>query len=302
MKVYINNFNGIFNHLIDFIKMKGDYELAWYEADVLLLWQDVIGDMPIIAREALTLGKRVYVAEHGLLSINDYIPPLNRPLVANQFLAWGERTKRWLVELGGIDPSRVAVTGTTIFDDFKPKVIHKGKNIIFAPRHWDRELEENIEMANELRKLDGQDGIKVFSKIIEGEHDPINYPNPILSNRFSGDHIYQCWKVLSTADVVVSLGEGTFASMAYYMDIPVISGDRWDTKHLLGKDYDRAEFFSQVSGACSIVPIKRLNKQVLKEIEKPELNKDERRRFLVDCIDYGAEETPLQKMLKIIYE
>lgn len=302
MKVYVSNFNGIFNHLIDFLKLKGDYAPVWIDADVLLLWQDVIGDAPEIAKQALSMGKRVYVAEHGLLSINDYIPPLNRPLVANKFLAWGERTKRWLVELGKIDPSRVEVVGTTILDDLKPKKLHEGKNIVFAPRHWDKELDENIEIANELKKLDGKDGISVHSKIIEGEHDPINYPNPILSNRFSGDHLYQCWKTLSTADVVVSLGEGTFSMLAYYLDIPVISGNRWDTKNLLGKDYNNAEFFGQVSGACSIVPISRLNDQVLKEIKHPEINREERRRFLIDSVDYNSEQPAIQKILQVIYE
>jgi hypothetical protein len=302
MKVWVSNFNGIFNSITSILKIKGDWVPIWPDADVLLLWQDVMGELPEITKIARSSGKRVYVAEHGLLSINDYIPPLNKPLVADKFLAWGERTKRWLVELGKINPSRIEIVGTTLFDDFHPKKLHKGRNIVFAPRHWDRELDENIEMAEELRKIDGTKGITVFSKIIEGEHNPIDYPNPISSNRFSGDHLYQCWKVLSTADAVVTLGEGTFASMAYFMDIPVISGNRWDTKNLLGKDYDKAEFFSQVSGACSVVPIERLNSQVLKEIKHPELNREQRYNFLKDSVGYELERPAVENILRIIYE
>jgi hypothetical protein len=299
MRIFISNFNGIFNNIEAFVKAKGDYCDLWVDADVLLLWQDVVGNMPEVAQQAKEMGKRVYVAEHGLLSINDYIPPLNRPLVADKFFAWGERTKRWMVELAKIDPERIVVAGTTLFDEFKPKKLHTGKNVVFAPRHWDSELEENVQIAEELRKLKG---INVYSKIIENEHDPKLYPNPIQSNRLNVSHLELCWQVLSTADVVVTLGEGTFASMAYYLDIPVISSSRWDTKELLGKTYDKAEFFSQVTGACSIVSPERLNRQIIKELEHPELNRKARYDFLVDNVNYLGDKSAAEIILREIYE
>lgn len=299
MKVFVSNFNGIFNEIMAILQMKGDLAPIWPDADVLLLWQDVVGDYPEIVMQAKAEGKRVLVAEHGLLSINDYIPPLSRPLLADKYLAWGERTKRWLVEKAKIDENKILVTGTTIFDNFGPKKIHKEKNVLFAPRHWNSELDENLQICEELRKLKG---INVYSKIVEGEHDPKQYPNPLQSNRQAGNHIYECWKALSTADVLVTLGEGTIASMAYYMDIPVISSGRWDTKDLLGKTYDRAEFFSQVTGACSIVPPERLNEQIIKELEHPEINKGERLNFLNDNVNYESETSAVDLILREIYE
>jgi len=296
--IFVSNFNGIFNSVVNFLRLKGDFCDNWVDADTLLVWQDVVGNFPDIVRGARNEGKKVYCAEHGLLSINDYIPPLSRPMLSDKYLCWGERTKRWLVEKAGMNPDRIVVTGTTVFDDFRPKILHKGKNVLFAPRHWDYELEENLEIAETLSKLPKE--INVYSKIVEGEHDPKRYPNPIPSNRQAGNHLYECWKALSEADVVVTLGEGTFASLAYYMDIPVISGGRWDTKDLLGKVYDRAEFFSQVSGACSIVPISKLKDQVLKEIDNPQLNKEERYKFLVDNVNYGS--NALENILKVLYE
>jgi len=297
MRVFVSNFNGIFNSVIAVLGMKGDLCDNWVDADVILTWQDVVGNWPDIVKQAKSMGKRVLVAEHGLLSINDYIPPLSRPMLADKYLCWGERTKRWLVEKAKIDPNRLIVTGTVIFDGLAPKKLHKGKNVLFAPRHWSGELKENLEIAEELRKLPKD--INVYSKIVEGEHDPKLYPNPIPSDRQSENHLYECWRALSGADVVVTLGEGTFASLAYYMDIPVISSNSWETKELLGKTYDSAEFFSQVSGACSVVPISRLKEQVLKEIDNPRLNKEERYNFLVDNVNYGG--NALENILKVIY-
>lgn len=299
MRVFVSNFNGVFDPLIAFLKIKGDLTPNWFDADVVLLWQDVIGDMPEIAKTARDNGKRVYVAEHGLLSINDYLPPLSRKLEANAILTWGERSKRWLIEKAGIEPSRVKVVGTTIFDDFKPRRLHKGRNVLFAPRHWSPELEENKIIANEIRKLKG---VHVYSKIVEGEHDPNDYPNPIPSNRLTGDHLYRCWQALSEADVLVTLGEGTIASLAYYLDIPVISADIWKEKELLGKTYTHEEFFSQVSNACTVTSIDNLNGEIMFALDNPDDKREQRYEFLVDNINYNSETTALENFLKVIYE
>ena len=77
MKIYVANFNGVFDELVRDIRQ--DLVEDWRKADVVVLWQDVIGDLEDIANEAKSLGKKVIVGEHGFLSINDYIPPLSRP-------------------------------------------------------------------------------------------------------------------------------------------------------------------------------------------------------------------------------
>lgn len=302
MKVFVANFNGIFNPIVAFLQIRGDYTATWQEADVLLLWQDVIGGYPEIAKQAKEMGKRVYVAEHGLLSINDYLPPLSRPLIADKMLVWGERSKNWLTQKAGIKEDRIKVVGTTIFDNFKPKKLHDGKNVLFAPRHWDYELAENIEIAIKLKELEKLGNIHIFSKIVEGEHIPSNYPNPISSNRLSGNHLDQCYTALSNADVLVTLGEGTIASMAYYLDIPVISSDHWETKELLGKVYDKTEFFSQVSEACSMVSPDDLNNQILIELQNPGLNRKLRYEFLKDACGYELPRPAVENILEEIYE
>lgn len=108
-----------------------------------------------------------------------------------------------------------------------------------------------------------ESGVNVYSKIVEGEHTPSNYPNPMSSNRMNPNHLMACYEALKYTDVLVTLGEGTIASMAYYLDIPVVSSNEWETKTLLGKQYTRDIFFSQVSSACHLAPLNKLNDIIL---------------------------------------
>lgn len=294
MKIYISSFNGVLDDLIMAIYRKGDLVDDWRTADVVVLWQDVMGQMKEIAENARTAGKKVYVVEHGLLSINDYIKPLSHPLIANKFLAWGNKSKEYLNN-AGID--NVEVVGTTIFNHMGPKKLHEGKNVLFAPRHWDIELPENIEIAKQLKKLKG---VNVKSKIVEGEHNPKNYPNPISSNRLNPSHLDACYYALKDTDVLVTLGEGTIACLAYYLDIPVVSSNEWTSKWLLGKEYTKDVFFSQVSEACHLTNLKELNNVIMSELIQPGQRRELRYKFLVDHVDY-EDNNSLDKMLKIIY-
>lgn len=298
MKIAVFNFNGILDSLVNYLYMGGALEPNWHKADVVVLWQDVLGNMVQVAHEAKTLGKKVLVAEHGLLSINDYIPPLSRPLVADKFMAWGKKSKEYMLE-AGIDEDKVVVTGTAVFDVFKPKRIHEGKNVLFAPRHWSPEIPENLKMAKELSKLEG---VNVRSKIVKGEHDPVDYPNPISTDRQDSEHLLRTWDVLSETDVLVTMGEGTIASLAYYLDIPVVSINEWKTKELLGKKYTKKIFFEQVSDACHLVPLSKLNETVMSELEDPTQMRQKRLEFLRDHVDYDSKVPALQKMLDVIYE
>ena len=298
MKVYVFNFNGVLDSLVTYLAMHGQLESDWNRADVVVLWQDVIGQMPEIARKAKSWNKKVYVVEHGLLSINDYIPPLNRPLMADKILVWGEATKKWLLERTQIKEDRIVVTGTTVFDTFHPKKLHEGKNVLFAPRHWTPDLPENLRIAEEIKKLSK---VNVRSKIITGEHNPDKYPNPFSTDRQERNHLKECYRVLSDTDVVVTLGEGTFAALAYYMDIPVISTDEWEQKELLGKIYTKDIFYEQVSYACNVVPLNKLNETIMKEIKNPTSRQPERLKFLKEYCNYDGG-SALENILKVIYE
>jgi hypothetical protein len=292
MKVFLNNFNGILDDLIPAIGQ--NLTADWKEADVVVLWQDVMGELENIASQAKAMGKKVIVAEHGLLSINDYIPPLRRPLVADKFMAWGNWTKDWLLEKTDIDPQKIVVTGTLLTNKIISRRKHPDKRVLFAPRHWNGEIQENIDVANELK------GCKytVFSKILKGENDPASYPNPLSTDRQGLNHIDTCFDVLSWADVVVGIGEGTFGALTHLMDIPYISVDNWRQKDLLGKTYTEKAFKKQISKACFSVPIEMLNEQIDMLIKNPHLGFRNRKWFREEALNLPCD--PLKNMMEVI--
>src|SRR4030042_2540138 len=101
MKIYLCNFNGILDGLVG--KIGKDLTSDWKEADVLVLWQDGIGELEDVATQAKMMGKKVIVAEHGWLAGSDYFQPNGRTLVADKFMTWGNWPKKLLIEKAGIE-------------------------------------------------------------------------------------------------------------------------------------------------------------------------------------------------------
>ena len=175
---------------------------------------------------------------------------------------------------------------------------HSEKRILFAPRHWQFEIEENLEIAELLKTYDKA---YVYSKIIVGEHDPFKYPNPIISQRTDFNHLKLCYDALKEADVVVGIGEGTFAALAYWMDIPYISVDLWKPKEMLGKIYSKEDFNAQISYACKLVRPKKLLEVIDYELEHPESMREFRSIFVEDYLNGGDPKLALEKQLEVIY-
>lgn len=298
MLVNLYNFNGVLDDLYDELLSRNEIIEGWGNADVVILWQDVMSACLEVATDAKKAGKRVIVAEHGLMSINDYIPPLSRPLIADCFMAWGKVTRDILVKEAGIPKEKVVITGTTVFSDMGPRVKHDGKIVLFAPRHWSEELKENINIAKNLKRYRSA---QILSKIIFGEHDHEKYPNPIPSSRHITGHLQICYEALKTADVLVGVGEGTIAALAYSMDIPVISVDEWEPKLLLDKMYTKEIFDSQISYACKKVRLKDLHDALDFELKNPESMAEERARFRKEYLDGADPNKALKKQLKVIY-
>ncbi len=298
MKISTTNFNQVLNELEEEVERRGDRVELWENADVVVLWQDVMATARDVAVAAHNSGKRVLTYEHGLLSINDYLPPLSKPMISDLYLTWGEATKKWLVERANIPAEKIVVTGTTLFSRMGEKEPHEGKRVLFAPRHWDKPLAENYQVSEILKKYDKA---YVYSKLVQGEHDPEAFPNPIITYRHNGDHIGNCYEALKTANVVVGIGEGTFASLAFWMDIPYISVDNWGQNMLLGKMYDRAEFNGQLSYASRKVTPDKLLEAIDFELEHPEEMQPLRRMFVNEYLDGGDPQKALQKQLEVIY-
>lgn len=105
------------------------------EADVVFMWSD--WPFPNEVAKLRLLGKKVIVYEHGFGSAFDY-ELNNREPIADGYLVLGQESKNSLIR-AGVDPSKILITGNPIYDDIK-KTKHEGKEALFVPLHWVRDL------------------------------------------------------------------------------------------------------------------------------------------------------------------
>jgi len=240
------------------------------EADVVVLWQDVMGYCKSYANLAKAKGKKVVVLQHGINAVDDYGPPNNYKLLADKICVWSQSDVDMLKQFG-IPKNKYELTGTTIWSHLKPKQKHQGVNVLFKPAHWDVEIDENYVVMDELRKIKG---INLYTKIHES-HDANKFENPIKSDRETTKHLDACGDVLSKADVVVGIGnEGTFGLMAYAKDIPYIVPNVWKPRSFL----DAPTPIMKYTNGCHFVKLEELKKAVWNAIEHPEFKRNERKK------------------------
>src|SRR3990167_3795853 len=131
-KVFFIEHGGVMQDLIPYFKVVFTID----EADVVLLWQDVIGFPKSYANLAKAKNKKVVVIQHGFNAMDDYGPPNSYELLADKVCVWGQNDVNML-KLFGISSKRYELTGTTIFSHLKPKQKHGGVDVLFKPAHWD---------------------------------------------------------------------------------------------------------------------------------------------------------------------
>jgi hypothetical protein len=243
---------------------------------------------------AKLLGKPTIVVQHGRRGTSRYYPPFNEPITADKLCVWGERDKKSLVEAGH-PTDKIFITGTTIFQHLKGRRSHGRMNIVFCPEHWDRELSENKNVAQELRKL--RKGYRITTKIIEG-HDPKLYDNPVFSDRSKPDHLEICAEVLSTADLVVSISESTFELMAQYLDIPVVVVEDWFPK-TFGGDERYYNYRRVISEAAKRTSLKNLIGTIEQQLGEPQELGGQRK---IVAIEEGGANiiNPLKEICRVI--
>lgn len=296
MKILLSTWNNIFDDVLPALIKRGHTFVATpEEADVLLMWNEVgLSGRPIIER-AHKLGKKAVTLQHGRFGSSRVYPPFNEHIISDKYLCWGEGDRKRLLEIG-TDPDKLEVVGSPIIQHLKPRVKHKGKNVIFCPEHWDTETVENLAISTELKKLRGA---KVISKLLEGEHDPRFYQNPIVSKRNAPGHLDKVMEVLSTADLVVSLIDGTFELLAEALDIPVVLMDMWTPKIGAG-DPRYLEYKRPCSGAVhKVKELKDLNGIIIQDLKHPEHLREERKRVAIE--DGGINITnPTDRIISIV--
>lgn len=206
-KIYIEDHNQVLADIRDSFEVVDN----WMEAEAAVVWQDVRGEMIGLVTDANLMGIPTLVMQHGLRASREYSKESGKELLAQRIMVWGPRDKERVVSSGLVEPERVVITGTTITDHLKPRERHEGINILFVPLHWDKELEENYEVAKILNKVNG---INLTTKVIDGQETKY-YRNVITSHRDKQDHLDVIAEILKNTDVVVSLNESLGLQLGY---------------------------------------------------------------------------------------
>lgn len=309
MKILSFNWNNILTDIEEELKRRGHEILPHTgedkvakSADVIVVWNEVgLNGNREWVEQQVKRGKHVVLMQHGRRGTSRIYPPFNETLISDVVCVWGNYDKQRLISVGTPE-DRIRVTGTTIFQHLKPRVKHKGYNVVFCPEHWNGEVEENLWVADELRKLKwcGFKKITVITKGLENEVLPEWYQNLIVSNRHKENHWQIVADVLSKADLVVGISESTFELLAQYLDIPVVIADCWIPKACDGDDRYK-EYKREYSNACAKVPLNKLNETIKLHLKHPELLKKERAEVIIG--DGGTNiANPLEEIIKVILD
>ena len=305
MKCLTFNFNGILDDVEDELVRRGhdilphhteDGKLIdWKQADVVVTWQETdLGGWKDQIRAFKAEGIPVVLMQHGRRGTSRIYPPFNEELVSDYVCVWGENDVRRLTECG-VPRERIFVTGTPVLKRVKPRLKHTGTNVVFSPEHWDEDVMENAIVAGALRRIPD---VTIITKILEGEHNPHNYDNPVSSNRQKPDHLDIATSVLQNADAVVAVSESTFELLAQSMDIPVIIADIWVPKACAGDDRYKT-YKREYSDAVEMVKdVSKLGDAIKKHIKHPELLREQRKNIVQ--MDGGNIINPTDEIIKVI--
>jgi hypothetical protein len=304
--ILIFNWNNVLTDVIAELKKQGHTILpedgkkeTLKKADVIVVWNETeLGGWRGMIKELKKKKKRVVLVQHGRKGTSRIYPPFNETLVSDVVCVWGENDKQRLMSVGTPE-DKIKVCGTPIFQHLKPRVKHKGYNVVFSPEHWDKDVSENWIVAKELRKLKRLwfSKINIITKGLSGEQLEPMYDNFIGSDRSSPEHFSVIAEVLSKADLVVGISESTFELLAQSLDIPVVIADVWEPKACDGderyKDYHR-----EYSNAVAKVPLEKLNETIKFHLKHPEFQRKERAEVVKG--DGGDVANPTEEIIKVI--
>lgn len=224
-----------------------------------------------------------YLYQHGRFGTSRIFPPFNENLLCSKALLWGESDRK-RYESVGTSPERIKVVGCPLFQTLIPRVKQDKPTIVFCPEHWGDEVEENLAVAQELRKL-GK--VNIITKVLKGNHHLPWYDNPIETDRNTPEHLKVVAEVLSKADVIVSVFASTFELLAQSLDIPVVVVDLWRPKACSGDERYR-NYERPMAKGVDRVPLKDLNCAVKFALKHPQYNSPDRKKaVLADGGDFA---------------
>lgn len=282
MKIILDGHNGV---LLD-VSPRFELTTNIDEAERVVIWTDVTGELRSLAKLAKKEKKPVIVMQHGRKATGDYE---YYKYIFDKIMVWSQTDVDRLRKFK-IPAKKIVLTGTTIFSHLIPRVKHKKPTVLYSPGHHDVLIEENYTVADVLKEVRG---VRMMTKTIETNYSH-KFPNPIHSYRRDPKHLDICAKVLSEADVLVSVHDTTFELLAYCLDIPVIVPRVWKDRPMLGKP--NVHTFSK---ACELVDLKDLKKAIKRTLKNPDKLKKERREIAIK--EGGVDiKDPLKNIIKAI--
>lgn len=330
MKIYISDFNNVLAP----IKDKFEVTTSPREADCLVLWQDVRGDMLELCKiNKEYMHKPVVVVQHGRAATNDYLKPNDFEMLADKFCCWGKDDYDRLVRAGYAD--RAVITGSPLVSFIKPVEKHDGKNIVFVPIVTAHEEPDNILAYWKLKSIEleksSQKLLKSYDKLrdswnawnveptsaTEGSipyynfnrewrliakltaiHDKRLYMGDVISTvQVNKTHLADCVSLLSVSDCVVGMEEGTFQLLAMAMGIPCVMVDGFKYKEYGGIDYSSVEMVK--TKGVRRVNLSELEKAIDEELANPDALKSERNK-VVNSELWDGKTDPITNIVNVI--
>jgi hypothetical protein len=330
MKIYLRDYNGVLTPL----KEKFDLVEDPRDADLLLLWQDIRGDMLELCKiNKEYMHKPVVVVQHGRAATNDYLPPNKFPMLADKYCCWGVRDKDRLDRAGYGD--RAVITGSPLVKYLEPIEKHDGKNIVFTPIITSHEEPDNIITYWKLKSLE----LKKAGEVIKKNYDKLrdawhsweieetsatenSIPYHVLNKNwrliakitsihdkklYLGDvvptiqinktHINDCIHLLSLTDCVVGLEEGTFQLLAMAMGVPCVMVDGFKYREYGNIDYSSVEMVK--TDSASRVGLDGLEEAIDKQLANPEQLKSQMEQVVKDEL-WDGKTDPIENIINVV--
>ena len=331
-RIYFKDWNNIFIN----IKNKFDLVKDPRDADVLLLWQDVRGDMAELCRiNSEYMHKPVVVVQHGRGATNDYLPPNEFPMQATKFCCWGIDDYKRLERAGYAH--RAVITGSPLVDFIQPRIKHEGYNIIFSPVITNHEEPDNIIAYWTLKQIEYKKSIqalmkhrdalkrewnawivepsfategtipyyninkewRLIAKITDVHDKHLYFGDVVQTSPVNKSHLSDTMKLLSAVDCVVGIEEGTLQLLAMAMGIPCVMVDGFKYTEYGGIDYSSVEMIK--TKGVRRVNLPELEKTIDEELVNPNALQQERSQIVKDEL-WDGQTNPVDNIVNVIKE
>jgi len=296
MKLALYDWNSCLQEIVEILKPKHILLKDYQDAEKMVVWNECEHNGWKKRIDYMQeRGREVILYQQGIYGADWVRPPFNRPIISDKVLVWGEGDKKRLLKYN-VPEEKIIITGSPLVHRLKPRVAHKGKNVVFALEHWDwGDVIENNIVAVELRKLKGP---TVYTKGLETENNTFAFQNPVVSKRDTMEHLDIVAELLAKTDLLVAISESTISLFAEILDIPVVIPDVWIPKPRGGIEL-YTQFEKNCSNAVTICKLEELNDTILHQLEHPEILREERRKAAIENGGLGIKD-PVQNIINVI--